>query len=672
MNRIEAGSQNRRRFTWIVLCFAWAIALTTAAYGLDLPEVGQADFPNDDAVVLRQVQRWTLESDGGVLYEEHRWVKLFSDRAWRRYSDPRVDFLEGSEEVELLTAVAHLPDGTVVDLPEYSTILVSPDGISKWPVLSDWRQMVYIFSGVQNEAILEFHYRRTSKPGVRRWLEADLRIGDIDPVVERVVEVNLPEGQELRFDLDRADRYTDLHAHIKFVWSAEEERLDPRATTYRWEIMNVPSDADEPNSPPWRQRCGRLRFTNCPSAREWVSDLTGLVESSAKQTERIRKFAEEAAKDEVDEADKVRAIAKKLGDSFNFVNDRRGWAGRRVRPAEEVFGTCYGSRLESAGLALAALRSIGIEARVRVAVDGNTFDEQVSTDADLAALIRAAVDGNTFDEQVSTDADLVALVIEPSVYGGPIWWEPSSGIVNPNGAWRDQVLLYIDSGKLQRLAAFASPRSQPDTARVRGQLVLDDKAERLTGSLNLELTGLFINPEELRTDEQKRSRITSIVGGVIPDLKVTDFSVSHLSRDRFVAQASVESKEPPAEVYARRLVALAADTPVLVQAHLPLGRSARRTPIRLPAPMSEDVRLRIKLPEGWNPVILPEALPPATGKWGRIAQQVEADDGAIRIVRQVSFESQTIEPEDFAAVREAARALRSDACRSLVIEQSGS
>ena len=649
MNRVKARSHNQQRFTCIVLCFGWAIGLSTAAYGLDLPEVSQADFPNDDAVVLRHVQRWTLESDGGVVYEEHRWVKLFSDRAWRRYSDPRVDFLEGSEEVELFTAVAHLPDGTVVDLPEYSTILVSPDGVFKWPVLSDWRQMVYIFSGVQNEAVLEFHYQRTSKPGVRRWLEADLRIGDIDPVVERVVEVSLPEGQELRFDLDRADRYTALHAHIKFVWSAEEEQLDPRATTYRWEMTNVPSDADEPNSPPWRQRCGRLRFTNCPSAREWVSDLTGVVESSAEQTERIRKFAEEAAKDEVDEANKVRAIAKKLGDSFNFVNDWRGWAGRRVRPADEVFGTCYGSRLESAGLALAALRSIGIEARVRVAVDGNTFDEKVPT-----------------------DGDLVALVVEPSVYGGPIWWEPSSGIINPNGAWRDRALLYFESEKLQKLAAFASPRSQPDTARVRGQLVLDDKAEKLTGSLNLELTGLFINPEELRTDEQKRSRITSVVGGVIPDLKVTGFSVSHLSRDRFVAQASVESKEPPAEVYDRRLVVLAAETPVLTQAHLPLHRSARRTPIRLAAPMLEDVRLGIKLPDGWKPVILPRALPAAGGGWGRIAQQVEAEDGAVRIMRQLSFESRTIEPEDFAAMREAVRGLGSDACRSLVIEQSGS
>ncbi|MHC4064079.1 MAG: DUF3857 domain-containing protein [Planctomycetota bacterium] len=637
--RTAACSPSQRRAPGIVASFAWVVALAVPVHGRDLPpRISQADFPNQDAVVLRHLQRWLLRSDGGMIYEEHRWVQLLNDRAWRRCSDPRVDYLEGFEEVELLAANAHLPDGSVIEIPDYSTNLVSPRGISTWPALSGWRQVVFTFSGVQNGAVLELHYKRTSKPGVRRWLEADLRVGDLDPVIERIVEVNLPVGQKLHHRLDRLDKQASF-AHGTTNGHA----------MYRWTIKGIASDADEPACPPWRERCGRLRFTNCPSGREWVSDLLHAVESSAKELklDRIKEFAEQAAEDEVDDTGKIRAIAKKVRDTFNFVDDWRGWTGRRVRGAAEVFDSCYGSRLEGAALTLAAVRSVGLEATPRVAVVRDTFSPEVPTDSALSAV-----------------------AIEVTTGGGPIRLAPSTGVINPNGPWRDRDLLLVDSGELEQFAAFASESSRPDAVQVRGQLALGEDAEELTGSLNIELTGLFINPEKLRSDDQKRSLLESIIAGLVPDLKLTDFSVSHLSEDRFVAQASVEAKEPPAEVYDRRLLMIAVDTPVLAEAHLPLDRSLRRTPIRLPGHLTEDLRLRIELPDDWKPVILPRPLEAANGKWGRISQTIESDDDAVRLVRQVSFNVLTIEPDDFATVREAVRTLRSEACRSLLIERS--
>lgn len=624
----------------VVLAGAWGCAATLpAAAGVrDLPSVSQADFPNDDAVILRHLQRWTLQPDGGVVHEEHRWVKLFNDRAWRRYADPRVDYVEGAEEVELIAARAHTPDGQKLDSPDYAINVVTPAGVSKWPAMSAWREVCYTFSGVQNEAILELHYKRTTQPGVRRWLEADLRIGDLDPVVKHVVEVTVPAGTELRHRLDRVD-----DRQVAF-----EKIPGDGQTTYRWELADIASDADESHCPPWQQRCGRLRFTNCPSAEQWVADILESVERSAGADERVAKFATDATKDELDEPAKVRAIGKKLRDTFNFVDDHRGWVGRKVRPIGEVFDRCYGSPLEAAGLTLAALRAAGLDARPTVAVEREHYDPNVPTDAALAAV-----------------------VIEVADPGGAIRLEPSSGILNPNGAWRDRDLLYLDAGKLQGLA-LASESSYPDAVQVRGRLVLGDQAEKLTGELTIELTGLFVNPEELRSDDQKRSRLQSIVTGIMPNLKVSDFSVSHLSHDQLSAQASVESKEPPEEVYDRRRLVLAVDTPVLAEAHLPLDRSKRRMPIQLAGHLSEDLRLRIQLPDGWKPTILPAPLDAVTGQWGRIAQTVDADtqDNAVQIARQVSFEVRTIQPNDFTVIREAVRALRNDRARSLVIEEA--
>ena len=632
-------AQNKSRFRRCLLALVGACVcaagLPGAALAQDAPKADLSYFPDDDAVILKHLQHWTLKPDGQMVYEEHRWVQLQNDRAWRRYADPRVDYLEGQEEVELLAARTHLPDGTKLDSPNYAINVVTADGVSRWPNFAGWRQVAYTFSGVQNRAVLEWHYQRTSKPGVRRWLQADLRIGDVDPVIEQVVQVDLPPGQKLQFQLDRADRY------VNFI-----QNLTDKGGMYRWEIANVRSDPDESHCPPWQERCGRLRFTNCPSADTWVAEILGAVESSAKPTEPIADFARDAAKDEVDETDKVRAICKKLRDTFSTVDHWQTWIGRHTRPVDAIYDSCYGSPLEAAALTLATLRSAGLDAQARIAVNRETFNERAPVDTDLAAI-----------------------VIEVPGEAGPTYVEPSTGIVTPNGQWSDRDLLYVDKSKLQRFA-FASDSSDSDGVRVRGQLVLGDDAKKLSGELTVELTGLFVDPEQLLTDDQKKSQVESMVGKVLPDMKVTDFSVSHLSQDRFVAHANVESKEDLKEVYSRRLITLQPDTPCLAEAHLPVNTSQRRTPIKLSGHLSEDVRVRIELPDGWKPAILPESLPPVSGPWGRITQMTDLDEDAVLLVRQMYFAKRVIEPEDFDTIRQAVRTLQSEAGRTLLVEKT--
>ncbi|MCP4245898.1 MAG: DUF3857 domain-containing protein [bacterium] len=620
----------------VVMAAAWPVVPVGQAAPLDgMAKVSQADYPNDDAVILRQDQKWTLQKDGTVIHEEHRWVKLFNDRAWRRYADPRVDYLEGAEQVELLAADAHLPDGTVVKIPDYSTNVVSPAGVSKWPALADWRQVVYTFSGVQNGAVLELHYKRTSQPGVRAWLEADLRLGDIHPVIQRTVQVSLPAGQKLLHKVDHPSQA------VRF----EQQTVDGREV-YTWHIANVASDADEPNCPPWRRRTGRLRLTNCPSAVRWASEFIRPVDSSGEPDDAIGKFAEKAAEDEVDEVGRIRAISGKLRDTVNLVSDWRGEVARRTRPADEVFDSGYGTRLEGAALLVAMLRATGFDAQVRVAVDRETFDPSVPVDSELAGL-----------------------AIEVATAGGPVYVGAVSGIINPNGAWRDRDLLEVNRGRLAQFAAFASESSQPDTVRVRGSVKLDDEAAKLTGSFNIELTEGFVNSEKLLSDKEKKTRIETMVGQVLGSVKVTDFSVSHLSARRFVAQAEIESTEDLPEVDGRRMLVLADTTPALAAAHLPLDQIRRRTPVQLSGHLTADVRLKIELPEGYRAAVVPKPLAPTAGPWGRMSQTVDADDNVVRIVRQVGFDRLVIDPADFSTVRQAARTLASPTYRSLVIEK---
>ena len=124
----------------------------------------------------------------------------------------------------------------------------------------------------------------------------------------------------------------------------------------------------EPQSLPWYERCAVLAFTTYPRAWDWARGFTCPVDDAAKADDAIRAFAEKAIGDAVGSEAKVNAVIRHLRDTTHLVNSAKTWRSRRCRPATEVFRTSYGSPLEIAALAAAALRSVGFEVSTGVAI----------------------------------------------------------------------------------------------------------------------------------------------------------------------------------------------------------------------------------------------------------------------------------------------------------------
>ena len=197
---------------------AWVYA------GPTVPDVGRKEYPLDDAVVLRLDENWALQRDGSIRYEYHRWLKLLADRTFRYEGDPRIDFREGPDTLEIVTARTHLPDGSLLKVPDYSFNLVSPDGTAGWPAFVNERQWVVSFSSLVEDAVLELHYVRTSQPGSAPWVWGDLRLHDKYPVVQHNVNVILPPGQELQHRTD----------NLPAPMSSPKVTQDGKGTTWTW------------------------------------------------------------------------------------------------------------------------------------------------------------------------------------------------------------------------------------------------------------------------------------------------------------------------------------------------------------------------------------------------------------------------------------------------------
>lgn len=425
-----------------------------------------------------------MEKDGTVHRRDHQWIKLLNSRPIWRVADPRIDFVHGQDKLIIHTAQTHLPDGKILPVPDYSFNIAGPDDVAGWPQYAGWQQQIVCFSGIENNVVLELDYEIVTPSGVLPWIEADLRLHEDYPIVARVVSVTLPEGTVLHHQLDRV---APADSHF-------DQSVEGGTVTYRWAFDDLSGARAEPQSAPWQRRCGRLMFTTVPSTSAWASAMLDRVNRAGQPDDTIKKFAESAVEDEAEGAQRVRKIAKKLHDSFNFVNSRKTMRSLECRTAAEVMSANYGNPLESAALCLAAVRSLGMTASPAVGIDANLWDES--------------------DEVAPTGSVFAGAVVLVDLPDGPVYVHPQHGVFKNPGGWGRHWLLSVDdAGTLKRTYVYARGEREPSELHIAGKITVNPDGEA-TGELRIRATGAFFDPAKLETADAQKSLVQGLVGRV--------------------------------------------------------------------------------------------------------------------------------------------------------------
>jgi len=594
--------------------------------------VGAERYPEDDAVVLRREQYWRIDADGAVHRREHSWIKFLNRRPIRRYADPRIDFNADTDTVKIYEARTHLPDGSIVPVPEYSFNIASPNDVAGWPEYAAWRQRIVSFSGIVTDCVLELDYEVTTRPGVLPWISADLRLHEGDPVMQRIVSVTVPRSVNVLHRVDGVDAQSQ----------PARTEAGNGMVTLTWTFDDFPGARDEAQSLPWQERCGRLRFTTCPDAVAWAGAMLDAVQRAAEPDEAIAAFAREAVADEPDLSQRLKKLANALRDTFNFLDSPKTMRSMSCRPGEEVFRSNYGSPLDSGALLVAACRALELEARPALAVDGRFFDDDVPTDSSVAGVVA---------------------VVE--MEDGPLYVHPRRGVFHDPGTWGRHTLLSLNGrGGLEQtyIRARGEGESSELSCSGRIELAADGSAK---GTMYLTLTGAFFDPAALETAKAQRSKIEALVNRLLTGFKVTDASVTALSEDEFSATVQVETAEALPKIDDQRLLTLGNGPAFLADFPMPTDRSQRRTIVELAGPFAEHVDLTIVLPDGKEALFMPAALPTVSGAWGAIGQAITVDGATIHLQRDVRLTTDLIAPGDFAPIREAVNTLRAPGCLHL-------
>ncbi len=598
--------------------------------------VGADQYPGADAINLRWVTQWTLAKDGTVHRRDQRWLKLLSRRPIRAEADPRIDFCEGQDKLVIHTARTHLPDGTVLPVPDYSYNLAAPDDVGGWPYYARWCQQVICFSGIQDNAVMELDYEVVTQPGVVPWMEGDLRIDSDYPTVERIILVTVPEGTPIRHRVDG----------LNAAEYSTRSDTDGGMSRYTWLFPNLSGAPAEPQSLPWRERCPRFHFTTCGSVEQWVSAIVERVTAAAEPDDAIRAFVKDAVEDAIDPTEQVARIAKKLQDSFNTLASPKTYRGLQCRPASEAFRSNCGSPLEAAAVWAAALMA-----------------------ADIPSSIEVAVGATTWNETVPTASELAGVVVIARTPDGTVMVNPQTGVFRSPGGWGRHWLLGASPGSEKGgplRKTYIEARGEKTTSRmyVSGKVTIDGDGHA-AGEWRVHLTGAFYDPAALETSGQQERLLERLVGRIASGFHVTSHVIATLSDESLRATVNVASKEPLVKAGSQHVLVLGDGPVCLADFPMPLDQSYRATDVGLAGRFVQDVNVMVELPDGWSADILPATVPTVKGAWGSAGQRVEVTESGIRVHQSIDVSQETISPEAFKGLRDVVNTLRADASRVL-------
>ncbi len=604
-----------------------------------------------DAEFLLWSQHWTLNEDKSTSYREHWQVRINDGRATGRFGDPRISHVKGSDKLTIHKAQTTLPNGEVLPVPDYSFNIAATDEVAGWPEYADWQDMIVSFSGIENGAVVELDYEIVSPAGTWPWFDGLVRLNDVYPIAQREVTLTFPDTLML----------------YRWAGYPNENGVTPKETTssgsriVNFVLSNVEGERDEPLSLPWILRSPILVFSDCPRGAEpkivtaWREPFSSAITLAAKPDKSIDRFVAKAIENEVDPLDQARKVARKLRDSFNFVDSPKALRGLSCRDTAAVLNTNYGNQLESTALLFAALKSLRLNCTLRVVVDADKYREIPDIVPTISAFDGVVVQVTANNKQVLIHPKL-GEITNPGAWGRKMLME-HIGVVN--GYPRHEYIAARGDNKLYKKAS---------NIQISGKVTIEKDAKAI-GDLRIRADGAFLNNDVFGSTDSQKKWIGSMVDRVLTGFEVSSFSVHELDNYNFMVSCKVATKEAYKKPGGHYVVGLGNAPATLSAIDFPLARSERQSDVRVGTTIKEEVQIAIELPEGWSGLMTEQPFMAKDSEWGSVNEELTQEKNSIRFARTLSIEKDQLTPTAFLSMRDALNELRSNRRRVMLLKE---
>ncbi len=346
-------------------------ALGTAAFVSAAPE----------AEYKRLVKSWTLNADGSQEFRCNMELAIYSYLAMRSlYGESFIQYDPEYQALQIHSSYTKQKDGTIVETPDNAFVEVLPRTAADAPAYNRLKEMVVVHTGLELGATIYLDYTITSKAGYLPGLDIFETIRQDSPVKEYSLSVTVPEGKDVSYCL--ADPQVE-----------PQVKTEGGMRTIRWDLKDVKPASLAPMQ---RIESGDVQYLACSTfktGKEAMECLSGQFDRPESMP--LLSLSETLTEGKDTDTEKLLAIHGFIVNEFAHSRLSLSETGYRIRPAEDVIRTAYGTDAELANLLYGLLSAAGIEAKACAACPVKGLRELPILKA-VSLFVQAKADGQTY------------------------------------------------------------------------------------------------------------------------------------------------------------------------------------------------------------------------------------------------------------------------------------
>lgn len=323
--------------------------ILTSVCLLTLASVSVMAAPDDSEAEYRKLSRsWTLNPDGSQEFRFSMELTLFTHTAMNgTYGESFIVYNPEYQTLNINSSYTVQADGTVVDTPDNAFVEVLPAAAADAPAYNGLKEMVVVHTGLELGATIYLDYTITSKAGYLPELDVYEQVEQSSPVKEYTVSVSVPEEKHFSCRLSGYD-------------TRVAEKSSKGQKTYTWTIKDVKA----------KSRLSDMYHFDTPyfAANTYSShnEMAGVL---AKQFDDgksavLGSLAKKVTGDAGTDTEKLKAIYGYIQDSYAHIPLRLSACGYRIRPAEQVISSAYGTDAELVNVLHGLIAASGLRSDV--------------------------------------------------------------------------------------------------------------------------------------------------------------------------------------------------------------------------------------------------------------------------------------------------------------------
>ena len=305
-------------------------------------------FGASEAEYKKLAKTWTLNADGSQKFRYKMELTLFTHTAMNgTYGESFIVYNPQYQELKINSSYTKQKDGTIIKTPDNAFVEVLPRNAADAPAYNHLKEMVVVHTGLELGATIYLDYTVTSKPGYLPEVDIFEELLQSSPVKEYTLTIVIPEAKELAYTLTN----NPAKASVK--------RSGGTCTT-SWTLRNLPASSRAPFVYVKNGDVPFLAATTYASEGEALATL--LKQFNPSGDPQLTTLAESLTEGEKKDEDKLEAILEYTTNHIANNGLTLDQTGYRLRPADAVMSTAYGTEVEKANLLAGLLDGAGFKA----------------------------------------------------------------------------------------------------------------------------------------------------------------------------------------------------------------------------------------------------------------------------------------------------------------------